>query len=144
MQHVGKLTQLAAAAATVSEIALKAQTHRFGAPGPMTLYAHIESADVTVERRVLPYLEVGVQLQAPFVWRVVFDQDEAGVYIVALRRSLVGELGGGSFKLVVRPDTYLHLRLDACKLTLLDLHSTVELPPGGGLVLPPVPAPAGS
>ena len=138
MQHVGKLTQLAAAAATVSEIALKAQTHRFGAPGPLTLYAHIEAADVTVERRLLPYLEVAVQLQAPFVWRVAFDQDAAGVYVVALRRALVGDLGGGSFRLIVRPDTYLQLRLDGCKLTLLDLHTTVELPPGGGVLLPPV------
>ncbi|MBL8147447.1 MAG: hypothetical protein JNL34_13770 [Anaerolineae bacterium] len=137
MQHVGKLTQLAAAAATVSEIALKAQTHRFGAPGPLTLYAHIEAADVTVERRALPYLEVSAQLQAPFVWRVAFDQDEAGVYVVALRRALVGDLGGGSFRLIVRPDTYLQLRLDGCKLTMLDLHTTVELPPGGGVLLTP-------
>ena len=143
MQHVGKLTQLAAAAATVSEIALKAQTHRFGAPGPLTLYAHIEAADVTVERRPLPYLEIAVQLQAPFVWRVAFDQDEAGVYVVALRRALVGDLGGGSFRLIVRPDTYLQLRLDGCKLTLLDLHTTVELPPGGDVLLPPA-QPAGS
>lgn len=137
MQHVGKLTQLAAVAATVSEIALKAQTHRFGAPGPLTLYAHIEAADVTVERRALPYLEVSAQLQAPFVWRVAFDQDEAGVYVVALRRALVGDLGGGSFRLIVRPDTYLQLRLDGCKLTMLDLHTTVELPPGGGVLLTP-------
>lgn len=143
MQHLGKLTQLAAAAATVSEIALKAQTHRFGAPGPLTLYAHIQSAEVIVERRTLPYLEIGIQLQAPFVWRLAFDQDEAGVYVVALRRSLVGDLGGGSFRLIVRPDTWLHLRLDGCKLTLLDFHASVELPPGGGLLLPPVSPAAG-
>lgn len=144
MQHISKLTQLAAAAATVSELALKAQTHRFGAPGPLTLYAHLKAADVTVERRMLPYLEIGVQLQAPFAWRVAFDQDDAGVYVVALRRSLVGELGGGSFKLIVRPDTYLHLRLDGCKLTLLDLHTSVQLPPDGGVILAPDGQPFGS
>jgi hypothetical protein len=140
MQRLSKLSQLVAAAATVSEIALKAQTHRFGAPGPLTLYAHLEGADVTVERRMLPYLEVGVQLQAPFVWRVVFDQDDAGVYVVARRRPLVGDLGGGAFKLLVRPDTFLHLRLDGCKLTLLDLHSTIEVPPGGDVVIQPTTA----
>lgn len=130
------MTQLVAAATTVSEIALKAQTHRFGAPGPLTLYADLEGADVTVERRVLPYLEVAVHLQAPFVWRVVFDQDDAGVYVVARRRALVGDLGGGTFRLIVRPDTYLHLRLGGCKLTMLDMNTTVELPPSGELVLP--------
>jgi len=142
MQYAGRLAQLAAAAATVGEIALKAQSHRFGAPGPLTLYAHIEAADVTVERRALPYLEVAAQLQAPFAWRIAFDQDEAGVYVVALRRALVGELGGGSFRLIVRPDTYLHLRLDGCKLTLTDVHAMVELPPGGGVLLPPSTPPA--
>lgn len=143
MQHLGKLTQLVSAAATVSEIAHKSQTHRFGASGPLMLYAHLESADVTVERRALPYLEVRAQLQAPFVWRMAFDQDDAGVYVVARRRPLVGELGGGHFRLVVRPDTYLHLRLEGCKLTLLDLRSTIELPPDGTLILPPDPASGG-
>ena len=137
MQTLSKMTQLVAAATTVSEIALKAQTHRFGAPGPLTLYADLEGADVSVERRVLPYLEVGVQLQAPFVWRVVFDQDDAGVYVVARRRALVGDLGGGTFRLIVRPDTWLHLRLGGCKLTLHDVNATVELPPGGDFVLSP-------
>ena len=136
MQRLAKLTQLAAAAAAVGDIALKAHTHRFGAPGPLTLYAHLESAEVIVERRVLPYLEANVRLQAPFAWRVVFDQDEAGVYVVARRRPLVGELGGGTFHLIVRPDTFLHLRLEGCKLTLIDLHTVMELPPAER-VLPP-------
>ncbi len=139
MQHLSKLTQLMSAAAAVSEIAVKAQSHRFGVPGPVTLYAHLEGADVSVERRALPYLEVAVQLQAPFAWRIAFDQDDAGVYVVAHRRTLVGELGGGSFKLIVRPDTYLHLRLEGCKLILHDLDTTVELPPDGTLRTDPNP-----
>jgi len=143
VQHLGKLTQLVSAAATVSEIAHKSQSQRFGAAGPLTLYAHLESADVTIERRALPYLEVRAQLQAPFAWRLATEQDDAGVYVVARRRPLVGDLGGGHFRLIVRPDTYLHLRLDGCKLTLLDLHTTIELPPDGTLLLPPDPAPGG-
>jgi hypothetical protein len=139
MQNLTRLTQVMSAAAAVSEIALKAQTHRFGVPGPVTLYAHLEGAEVSVERRALPYLEVAVQLQAPFAWRVAFDQDEAGVYVVARRRPVVGDLGGGSFKLIVRPDTYLQLRLEGCKLVLHDLHTTLELPPGGELRLPAIP-----
>lgn len=139
MQNLTKLTQLMSAAAAVSEIALKAQIHRFGVPGPVMLYAHLEGADVSVERRALPYLEVAAQLQAPFAWRIAFDQDDAGVYVVAHRRSLVGELGGGSFKFIVRPDTCLHLRLDDCKLTLHDLTTTLELLPGGTIISPAIP-----
>lgn len=143
MQNLTKLTQLMSAAASVSEIALKSQSHRFGVAGPVMLYAHLEGADVSIERRALPYLEVAVQLQAPFVWRVAFDQDDAGVYVVAHRRSLAGSLGGGSFKLVVRPDTWLHLRLDGCKLTLHDLVTTLELPPGDTILTPPASPDAG-
>ena len=101
MQHLSTLTELANAVSTVAEIARHTQTYRFNVSGAITLYMDAEGAEVRILRRAGtdPQIEVEANLQAPFAWRIATDQDEAGVYVVARRRPVVGAVASEEFQL---------------------------------------------
>jgi hypothetical protein len=135
VQHLNTLTELANAVSTVAEIARHTQTYRFAVNGAITLYMDADSAEVRVLRRPDPSVEVTASLQAPFAWRIVTDQDEAGVYVVARRRLLVGAVAAGSFLVSVPPDAYLVLKLKDCRLSLEAISGTIELPANNAITL---------
>jgi len=137
MQHLSTLTELANAVSTVAEIARHTQTYRFNVSGAITLYMDAEGAEVRILRRAStdPQIEVEANLQAPFAWRIATDQDEAGVYVVARRRPVVGAVASGSFLVSVPQSTYLVLKLKDCRLSLEAITGTVELPANGGIRL---------
>ena len=141
MHHLTRLNQLWSAASSLAEITRSAQTYVFNVVEPITLYLHTSNAEVRVVRRPQPPLEVDVQLQAPFAWRIASEQDEAGVYFVAHRRPVVGGLAGASFTLYITPRTHLMLRLERVRLVLDHVDGVVEVPPpgvGGQIIhLPP-------
>jgi hypothetical protein len=129
MQHLNTLTQLVNAASTVVELARASQTYIFQVASSATCYIHVSSGDVQVARQSAPQIEIIAQLQAPFAWRVAAEQDDAGVYLVALRRPFVGAMGSASFLITVPEDAYLALRLEHCRLSLADVNGLIELPP---------------
>ena len=130
-QHLNTLNELASAVSTVAEMARQSQTYRFNVSGAITLYMDLESAEVRVLRRPDPAVEVIANLQVPFAWRIATDQDEAGVYVVARRRPVVGSVASAAFQVNVPPDTYIVLKLKDCRLSLDALTGTVELPSDG-------------
>jgi hypothetical protein len=129
MQHLNMLWQLVNAASTVSELARQSQTYRFGVIGPITLYLRAENAVVQVSRWQQPMVEISAQLQAAFGWRIVTDQDEAGVYFVAKRRVVVGGLSRAVFRVNVPGDTYLILKLHNGHILLEDVDATLNIAP---------------
>ena len=128
MQHLNTLTEVVNAVSTVAELARASQTYRFGIAGAVTFFMHTGHADVRLIRHANPVIEVTAQLQAPFAWRVATDQDDAGVYFVAVRRPVVGAMAGASFAVTVPLNTHLVLKLDDCRLSLEGLSGTVEIP----------------
>lgn len=135
-QQLNTLNELANAVSTVAEIARQTQSYRFNVNGALTLYLDAESAEIRVLRHADPHIEVTANLQMPFAWRIATDQDDAGVYVVARRRPVIGSVAAASFVLTVRADTHIVLKLKDCRLSLDALNGMVELPAGGGLVLP--------
>jgi hypothetical protein len=129
MQHLNTLWKIANAASDVAEMARSSDVYRFNVAADITFYLHTAHAEVRVRRWDEPRIDVLAQLQAPFGWQVKTDQDEAGVYFVARRKPVVGNLSGAIFTIVVPPTTHLLLKLDQCRLVLDDLTSTVQLPP---------------
>jgi hypothetical protein len=129
MQHLNMLWQFVNAASTVSELARQSQTYRFGVMGPITLYLRAENAVVQVSRWQQPMVEISAQLQAAFGWRIVTDQDEAGVYFVAKRRMVVGGLSRAVFRVNVPWDTYLLLNLRNGHVLLEDVDGTLNITP---------------
>ncbi|MCC6614380.1 MAG: hypothetical protein IT320_12940 [Anaerolineae bacterium] len=129
MQQLNQLLQVVNAASSVAEIVREKQIYRYGVRGVTSLYLHVEGAEVRVFRWALPTIEVATQLKLGFGWRVASEQDEFGVYFVARRRKLVGNLAGGTFSVTVPHDTHVTLRLEHCSLWMLDLSTTLDLVP---------------
>lgn len=129
MQHLNTLSQLVNAASAVAEFARSAQTYSFNVGASVTCYLHVKGGEVRIARRPQALVEITSQLQAPFGWRVAAEQDEAGVYFVALRRPVVGAVADAIFHVTVPLDTHLVLRLEHTRLSLDDMNGVIELPP---------------
>lgn len=128
MQHLNTLTQLVSTASSVVELARSSQTYVFSVASNATCYVHVSGGEVRVARHTAPQIEIAAQVLAPFAWRVAAEQDEAGVYLVALRRPVFGAMGGASFLVTVPDDAYLALRLEHSRLSLEDVNGLIELP----------------
>ncbi|MEO8607069.1 MAG: hypothetical protein ABI690_04275 [Chloroflexota bacterium] len=138
MQHLNTLWQAVNVASSVTELARQSQTFHFNVNGAVTFYLQAESAEVRVTRWNEPKIEVMAQVQAAFGWRMETDQDEAGVYVVARRRLVVGTLSSAVFSVLVPQSAYLILKLSDGRVTLNHVDGTIQVPPaltGGEIVL---------
>jgi hypothetical protein len=129
MQRLNTLWQILNAASTVRDIAQHTKTYHFAIIGPATFYLDAEYAEARITRWHRPMIEATVKLQGAFGWRIMAEQDDAGVYIAAKRRPLVGTLSGALFEVRVPGDTYLVLNLDYGKLILENVDGTLHIPP---------------
>jgi hypothetical protein len=118
------------AASSIRELAQRSKTYTFPiTQSTVTFFLQTENAAIHVRRWARPLVEVTVKLRAPFGWRVVTDQDEAGVYIAAKRRPVVGSFSKAIFAVTLPEMAFLTLNLNECLLTLDDLNGTLHLPP---------------
>lgn len=129
MQHLNRLWQMVSAMNTVRDIAQKTKTYYFAIQPHMTFYLHIAGAEVELIRWERPMIEMTVRLDGVFGWKVAVDQDEAGIYVAARRRPIVGEITYGRFEVRCPHDTYNIFKLEACRLTLNDVTGEFHLPP---------------
>lgn len=129
MQHLNTLWQVVSAASTVREWAQQVKTYTFVVNPHVTFYLRAENADVCLTRWQRPMIEVTLRLQVPMGWRVETDQDDAGVYMVARRRAVVGGLSSAAFEVVVPHDAYLVLKLQDGQVRLTQIDGTVQIAP---------------
>lgn len=129
MQKLNRLWQITNAASTVRDLAQHTKTYHFAIRPPGTVYLQAEYADVTIVRWNRPNVEITTVLQAPFGWRIATEQDDAGVYMVARRRAMIG--GFSTAKFVIRlPDVlYLTLKLSECSISLRQVTGAFEFAP---------------
>jgi hypothetical protein len=128
-KHLNTLWQVVNAASTVADFTRQTQTFTFNVAPTITVYLQAEQAEVRLVRWVQPKVDVFVQLQAAFGWRVATDQNADGVYIVAKRRMLLGNMSKAKFTLTVPYDAYLILKLNQSSLLLSDVDGTMHVPP---------------
>lgn len=129
MQRLNSVWQIVNAASTVRDLAQATRTYHFAVTPPVTFYLRAENAEVRVIRWTRPIIEVTTRLQAPFGWRVAAEQDEAGVYVAAARRAVVGGLASARFEVRIPQETYLVLRLENGVLHLENVNGTLHLDP---------------
>lgn len=129
MQHLNTLWQVVNAASDLRDMTRKRQTYHFSTIGPVTFYMQAANAEVQIMRWNLPKIEVGVLLQASFGWRVVTDQDEAGVYVVAKRRKLIGGIANAAFQIIAPADAFLVLKLEQSRLVMEQVNGVFNIPP---------------
>jgi len=129
VQHLDTLWKMVNAASTVRNLAQETRNLEFFVPTPGTFYLHAEDATVRVARWNQPKISIRMDLQAGFGWRVKTDQDEAGVYVVAKHRVVVGNLGRSNFEIMVPLQTYLVLRLEPGGVLLDNVQGTLHISP---------------
>ncbi len=96
---------------------------------PITVYVHANTSRVTVRRKAGHQVQLDANLRASFGWQLVAEQDDAGVYIVAKRKPVVGALSSAEFTITVPPDARLLVELRPGALLLEDVDGTLDIPP---------------
>lgn len=135
-KHLNTLWQVANAASSVMDFTRQNQTYTFAVHPAVTVYLRAEQATVRVVRWEQPRVDVFIQLQAAFGWRVATDQNDDGVYVVAKRRMLVGGFSRATFTLTLPHDAYLILKLTESSLLINDINGELHVPPqAAGAVL---------
>jgi hypothetical protein len=138
MERLNTLWQVvnatANAAASVRDITQHTKQYTFALPNlATTFYLQAENAVVHIRRWDRPLIEATVRLQGAFGWRIATDQDDAGVYIAAKRRPLVGtfvgNLASATFDVTLPAQVYLMLKLEPGSLFLDHLNGTLHIPP---------------
>ncbi len=122
-----------AAIETASEVAPKIanEAHRqiFEVTLPVTVFIHAAHSRVTVRRRAGTHIQLDAALRAAFGWQLVAEQDDAGVYIVARRKRVVGALSSADFTITIPPEARLQVQLNPGALILEDVDGTLDIPP---------------
>ncbi len=130
MQKLNTLWQIVNAASDITSMTRHTETYHFSTFGePITFYLRAEQSEVRIMRWALAKVEVTATLQAAFGWRIAADQDEAGVYVAAKRKPVLGNLSRALFSIIVPHDAHLVLHLDEGRLVLENLTGTLEMPP---------------
>lgn len=123
----GTEAALKTASEVVPKIAQDEHHQVFEVAPPVTVYIYASHARVIVRRAAEPQVRLDADLRGAFGWQLVTDQDEAGVYIVAKRKPVVGALSSASFTLTIPSDTRLLVELTPGALALEDLDGKVEI-----------------
>jgi hypothetical protein len=123
LRSVLSLGAEAAAAATAEHF-----QQRFSVQPPLTVYVRGSQLTVRVQRCTAHEVLLEADLHARFGWEFVAEQDEAGVYIVARRKPLVGALSWATFSLTLPHYAHLALHLTPGSLHLAHLEGKLTLP----------------
>ena len=128
-KHLNTLWQVVNAASSVADYTRKAQTYTFPVSGAVTVYLQAEQSEIRLIRWEQPKVDIFIQLQAAFGWRIATDQDADGVYVVAKRRMLVGSMSRATFTLTVPQNDYLILKLTGSSLLVDGINGELHVPP---------------
>ncbi len=111
------------------ELAVETRRYRWEAAPGTTFFLQAEYADIRLVTHRRPEVLAKIELQAGFGWQLLTEQDEAGVYIIARRKQLIGSLGRSRFDITLPDDIHISFKLDQCMLCLDDLNISLDLPP---------------
>ncbi len=100
----------------------------FAVQPPLTVFIYAENSRITVRHEPAPQVILEASLRASFGWQIVAEQDEAGVYIVARRKPVIGALAQASFRVTMPPEAHLQVELSGGMLVLEDLAGRLEIP----------------
>jgi hypothetical protein len=114
---------------------------------PVTLFVRASNCQVTVQYHALDQVELRASLYAGFGMRLAVEQDEAGVYVVARRRRLLGLFSRSEFTVTVPYYAHLAFNLTPGIVRLPNINGTLAIPPLAApqfkpiLTLTPLPDP---
>lgn len=129
MRHLSNLGKAARLLNAARELAVETQGFQWDVTAPNTLFLQAEQSDIRLAIHDQPQILAKVELRAGFGWQLTTDQDEAGVYVVAKRKPVIGSIGRGRFHFTLPRGLHISLKLEQCQLCFDDLTASLELPP---------------
>ncbi len=110
---------------------LATETRRFNwelAPRA-TFFLQAEQADIRLRAHERREIQATIKLQAGIGWQLLTDQDEAGVYIIARRKPVIGSMSWSRFDISLPADAHISLKLAHCQVCLEDLSASLDFAP---------------
>ena len=98
------------------ELAIETRRFQWKVTAPNTFFLQAEHADIRIGTTNRASISAKAELQVGIGWQLATDQDEAGVYIVARRKPVIGSIGRAKFTIALPPGIHLSLKLDHCQL----------------------------
>jgi hypothetical protein len=116
------------ALSAVPQTTQKSHTQVFNVTPPVTVYVRASHCRITVSHHVEPKVILEANVYRAFGVELTAEQDEAGIYIVARRKAVVGRVTRTDFSLTVPADSHLALHLTPGDVVFRDVNGVVELP----------------
>ena len=129
MRHLGNFWKAAQLLNSARDLAVETQHLHWDVTTPSTLFLQAEQSDIRLAWHDQPQILAKVELRAGFGWQLTTDQDEAGVYVVAVRKAVIGSIARGKFHFSLPRGVYISLKLTQCQLCFDDLTASLDLPP---------------
>jgi hypothetical protein len=121
-------TALGTAIDAVPKPAKQSYTQVFNVTLPLTVYVRGSHCCVKVRRDDTLKVILEADMYRAFGLELAAEQDEAGVYIVAKRKPVVGQLSRADFTLTVPAASHLVCHLTPGDVVLEDINGLVEFP----------------
>lgn len=128
MQTLNTLRRLLSAASLVRDAAFETKTLEFLALKPLTFYLDTQDSEVIIRRWEQTKISVCVRLQVGFGWHLQNEQDEAGVYVVAKRKLVVGSFSRADFDIALPDTAHVVLKLTDSVILLENVTGTFQIP----------------
>jgi hypothetical protein len=119
---------LGAAADAVPKSTQRSHRQIFNVSTPTTVYIRGSHCTVTVQRHTQSKVILDANLHRAFGVELVAEQDDAGIYIVARRKAVVGKITRADLILTVPPNSHLAFHLTPGEVTFANVDGMVELP----------------
>lgn len=129
MRHVGNIWKAARLLSSARDLAVETQRFHWDVRTPSTLFLQAEQSDIRLALHDQPQILARVELRVGFGWQLTTDQDSAGVYIVAVRKRVIGSIARAKFTIHCPRGIYLSLKLQNCRLCFDDMTASLDLPP---------------
>ncbi len=122
------VTAVQATTETAATAAARSFIQRFEVRLPTTIYVRASQCDITVVRQPGNQVELSANLRASFGWDFIAEHDDAGVYVVAKRKPVVGAISTARLMLTVPPDANLVFHLTPGAVHLADVDGKLSIP----------------
>lgn len=126
LDNVWKALRIVGAA---RELAIEKRRFNWKVAAGTTFFLQAEYADIHLVAHDRLEVLAKVELQAGFGWQLATDQDEAGVYMIARRKTLIGSIGRARFEIKLPEQAHISLKLKDCKVCLAELNTALDLGP---------------
>lgn len=122
-------TALGAAVGVLPKTTHRSHTQVFNVKPPITIYVRGTNCRVSIHHEPGTKVILYANMYRAFGLELASEQDEAGVYIVAKQKRVVGKLSRADFTLTVPPESHLVFHLTPGDVVLQDIDGMIEFPP---------------